>query len=112
MHLHRRARSFAPLGLSLSLAACGPDHRQQLHTDLPSEGYALFRVEAGGALVDVQAASPGSEQLLLRHQLLAKGGYYAVMRVEKTGPTLPINVEVSSMDEAEPFDPPNVERVR
>jgi hypothetical protein len=177
MHLHRRARSFAPLGLSLSLAACGPDHRQQLHTDLPSEGYALFRVEAGGAkriavvfelrdvpegelvllyspsepqssgwfaidpaqyapcrqygadaavddielgcvvpggrgaLVDVQAASPGSEQLLLRHQLLAKGGYYAVMRVEKTGPTLPINVEVSSMD-AEPFDPPNVERVR
>lgn len=178
MHLHRRARSFAPLGLSLSLAACGPDHRQQLRADLPPEGYALFRVEPGGAkriavvfelrdvpegelvllysrsepqssgwfsidpaqyapcrqygadaaaddielgcvvpggrgaLVDVQASSRGSEQLLLRHQLLARGGYYAVMRVEKTGPALPINVEVSSMDEAEPMDPPTVEQVR
>lgn len=179
MQLHRRARTFAPLGLSLSLVACGPGHdRQRLRTELPEDGYALFRVEPGGArrvafvvemrdvdegdfvllytrsapqstgwfavdpvqfvpcrqygadaaeedlelgcvvpggrgaLVDVAAGSPAKSQLLLRHEVIAKTGYYAVMRVAETGPSMPINAEVISMDEIEPFDPPSVEQVR
>lgn len=178
MHLHRRARSFAPFGLSLSLAACAPhDERSRIHAELPADGYALFRVQPGGAkrvavlveargvtegdfvllytpaapqstgwfaidpeqfvpcrhfgaeatdevelgcvvpggrgaLVDAAVASPSTEQLLLRHQVTTKGGYYAVMRVEKTGASIPIAVEVSSMDETDPFEPPTVEQIR
>ena len=70
-----------------------------------------------GAIVDVVAAN-GAAQTILRHQLgddpdastttSTSGGWYAVMRIAKHGPAIPIAVEVSAMDETEPYDAPSV----
>jgi hypothetical protein len=75
-----------------------------------------------GALVDaVVAGGSGSSQVILRHELgddepdascsctkNAPIGWYAVMRIAKSGPAIPIAVEAISMDETEPFDAPTV----
>lgn len=74
-----------------------------------------------GAIVDAVVAQPGSSQLVLRHQLgdgvedracgctkSAPSGWYAVMRVAKTGPAIPMAVEAIAMDDVEPFEAPTV----
>lgn len=184
----------ASSAFALCVSGCAPDdERSRIATELPGEGYALFKVSPGGAkrvafvvemrdveegnfvllytpmepkssgwfdldasaylpcrhygpdstgdvelgcivpnghgaLVDAVVASPSTKQLLLRHQLgdeetteettkqkttpKTPGGYYAVMRIAKTGSSIPIAVEAISMDETEPFDSPVVKRIR
>ena len=78
-----------------------------------------------GALVDVVDAKPWPSTVLLRHQLgdgledasckctkAAPGGWYAVMRIAKTGPAIPIAFEVISMDETDSYEEPQVEHIR
>lgn len=74
-----------------------------------------------GAIVDAVVAEPGASEVILRHQLgdgvedaacnctkSAPAGWYAVMRIAKTGPAIPMAVEAIAMDETEPFDTPSV----
>jgi hypothetical protein len=74
-----------------------------------------------GALVDAVVAGSGSSQVILRHELgddepdascgctkSAPSGWYAVMRIAKNGPAIPIAVEAIAMDETEPFVAPTV----
>lgn len=73
-----------------------------------------------GAIVDVVVAT-GSSQTILRHQLgegdedascgctkSAPAGFYALMRIAKTGPAIPMAVEVSAMDDTEPYESPSI----
>jgi hypothetical protein len=187
----RPLRWLASSVLALCVSGCAPDdERSRITTQLPPEGYALFRVSPGnakrvailvemrdvkdasfvllytpkepkssgwfeldatdytpcrhygaesiddvelgcvlpnghGALVDVVDAKPWPSTVLLRHQLgdgledlsckctkPAPGGWYAVMRIAKTGPAIPIAVEVVSMDETDGYEEPSVEHIR